>query len=193
MRHNNLRDALANIMKEVCHDVKIEPPLLPVTPNNFSSRSNTSDGARLDISACGLWSTFERTFFDIRVSHPHAASNVTMSLQDVYKKNKKEKIDFYEERVVESEKGLFAPMVFLTTGGAGPQCSAVIKRLADKIATKRSEQYSHVITHLRTKLRFALLRSVLISIRGVRGNLYKERAIGYVSLNLVQNEKNYEV
>ena len=92
---------------------------------------------------------------------------------------------------MESEKGSFAPMVFLTTGGAGPACTEVLKRLAEKIADKRSENYSHVITHLRTRLRFALLRSVLIAIRGVRGSIYKERTIGHVSLNLIASEKNY--
>ncbi len=33
---------------------------------------------------------------------------------------------------------------------------------------KRNEKYSHVINFVRVRLRFALLRSVLISIRGVR-------------------------
>ena len=27
-RHNNIRDALANMMREVCHDVKVEPALI---------------------------------------------------------------------------------------------------------------------------------------------------------------------
>ena len=40
-------------------------------------------------------------------------------------------------RVIESEKGSFSPMVFLTTGGARPACSVVLKRLAERIAIKR--------------------------------------------------------
>ena len=65
------------MMKDVCVDVKIEPTLLPVKPNEYNTRTTTDEGARLDISACGLRSTFERSFFDIRVTHPHAASNVS--------------------------------------------------------------------------------------------------------------------
>ena len=54
-------------MKEArCSDVQIEPPLLPVNPNDFHARTKTTDGARLDISARGLQSAFERTFFDVR-------------------------------------------------------------------------------------------------------------------------------
>ncbi len=109
MRHNWLRDATANIMREVCIDVKTEPQLLPVNPNDYNNRTNIVEGARLDISACGLNSTFERTFFDIRVSHPHAASNVVLSLPALYKKNEKEKMDLYSERVKETEKGSFSP------------------------------------------------------------------------------------
>ncbi len=99
MRHNSLRDAIANMLKEVCVDVKTEPTLLPLNPNNYSSRPIVTEGARLDVSACGLNSTFERTFFDIRVSHPHAASNVVLSLSELYKRNEKEKMDKYSERV----------------------------------------------------------------------------------------------
>ena len=56
MRQNSLSDTMANLMEEAgCSDVQIEPTLLPVNPNDFR--------ARLDISARGLKSAFERTFF----------------------------------------------------------------------------------------------------------------------------------
>ena len=193
MRHNALRDSLANIMKDVCSDVKIEPQLLPVNPNDYKSCTNTSEQARLDISAVGVRGSFQRTFFDVRVTHPHAPSNVTLKLPELYRKHEKEKTDAYEERVIESEKGSFAPMVFLTTGGIGPQCNSILKTLADRIASKREEIYSHVITHVRTKLRFALLKSVLIAIRGVRGSVAKERTLGTVSLNLTPKLNSYDV
>ena len=64
LRHNSLRYGIANIMKEVCKDVRTEPALLPVELNCFSNSCTTSaDGARLDISVCGLRSTFEYTYF----------------------------------------------------------------------------------------------------------------------------------
>ena len=172
MRHDSLRDTMANMMKEAgCTDVKTEPALLPVNPNDFQSRSNTAEGARLDISVRGLQSAFERTFFDVRVSHPFAASNVTVSLKTLYERNESEKRLLYEERVLQVEKGSFQPLVFLTTGGTGPSCTKVIKRMAGKIAAKRGESYSHVMSFVRTRLRFALLRSVLIAVRGSRGKI----------------------
>jgi len=50
-----------------------------------------------------------------------------------------------------------------------PECTRVNKRLAEKIAEKRREPYASVITYIRTKLRFALLRSTLAAVRGFRG------------------------
>eukprot|EP00794_Sanderia_malayensis_P001738 gene1738-1935_t len=142
MRHNALRDCLANTLKEVCADVRVEPQLLPVNPNDYQSRTNTSEGARLDISAIGVQGSFERTYFDVRVSNPNAPSNVTLTLNEVYRKNEKEKKDMYEERVINSEKGSFAPLVFLTTGGMGPECATIVKRVAEMIANKRDERYA---------------------------------------------------
>ena len=164
-----------------------------MNPNDYQSCTNTSEQARLDISAVGVKGSFQRTFFDVRVTHPHAPSNVTLTLSELYMKHEKEKIDAYEERVIESEKGSFVPMVFLTTGGIGPQCGTILKTLADRIASKREEIYSHVITHLRTRLRFAPLKSVLIAIRGVRGSVAKERTMGTISLNLTPQMNSYDV
>ena len=103
-----------------------------------------------------------------------------------------EKNDLYRERVIQSEKGSFYPMVFLTTGGAGPECSAIMKELSDRIADKRQEPYSSVINHLRVKLRFALLKSTLIAIRGTRGKTVRERMMGQVSLNTIPKKDAYE-
>ncbi len=77
-------------------------------------------------------------------------------------------------------------------GGTGPACSKVIKRIAGKIAEKKGEQYSHVMGYLRTRLRFSLLRSVLIAVRGVRGKPMKEPFIGSVAFNLVPASSSYD-
>ena len=52
--HNNLRDLGANLMKEVSHDVRVEPPLLEVSPheiNDLPKSSIKGDEARADINA----------------------------------------------------------------------------------------------------------------------------------------------
>ena len=52
MRHNQLRDLEAVLLRDVCKDVKIEPELLPIGNSSVDS-SNTAVKARLDVSAVG--------------------------------------------------------------------------------------------------------------------------------------------
>jgi len=168
MRQNSVRDSEAQIIREVCRDVQTEPTLLPINENVYQRKVNTADNARLDISARGLWNSCEKTFFDIRITHPTSQSYSGKSLTEVYQQHEKEK-DKYNQRVIDIEKSSFNPLVFTKTGEMAPECNRVNKRLAEKKAEKRREPYASVITYIRTKLRFALLRSTLVAIRGFRG------------------------
>jgi hypothetical protein len=67
-------------------------------------------------------SSHEVTFFDVRISNPKAPSNRLLAIAEVYKKNKKEKMKAYGDRILQVEKGSFVPLVYTTTGGMGPQC-----------------------------------------------------------------------
>ena len=99
IRHNEIRDLSANLMSEVCNNVSIEPHLQPITGEHLSGASaNTQDGARLDIAANGLWgSRYERTYFDVRVFNPHAASNRNTNPSTCYRKHEKAKKRSYEQ------------------------------------------------------------------------------------------------
>ena len=68
--------------------------------------------------------------------------------------------------MIDIEKSLFNPLVvvFTTTVRVAPECSRVNKRLSEKIAEKCREPYASVIMYIKTKLRFALLRSTLAAI-----------------------------
>ena len=93
MRHNQLRDTVASIMKEVCHDVKVEPNLIPIdrgqdlTNYRFSREGNE----RLDVSGRGVWSPFDCTFVDIEVTHPNCQSNRNLPLQQIFRQHEREK------------------------------------------------------------------------------------------------------
>ena len=77
IRHNEIRNLTTTLLTEVYHEVCIEPELQPVTNEVLTgSTANSQAGARLDIATNGVWgSTFEKTYFDIRVFNPHAPSN----------------------------------------------------------------------------------------------------------------------
>ena len=169
MRHNKIRDLVAELMQEVCHDVKIEPPLLPVVNDHLlRATTNTQDNARLDVSGIGLYSPHEVTYGDIKVFHPNCKSYIDKDLATVYATHEKQKKTKYNERVVQVQKGSFTPIVMSTFGGMGVEATKFHKRLGQLIAKRRGETYSAVMNYIRTRLRFSLLKSVLTSIRGIR-------------------------
>ena len=53
-RHDNVKRFEANLLKQVCNDVQLEPPLQPTTGFSFRRSANTNDDARLDIRARGF-------------------------------------------------------------------------------------------------------------------------------------------
>ena len=183
MRHNALRDIEGELLRNVCRDVKIEPQLIP---NQNENAGSIAEGARLDISAIGLWSNHERTFFDVRVTHPTAISHMKKPLPYLYIENENQKKNMYNDRVINVEKATFTPLVFTTTGGMGPECARMNKRIAELISEKKGEKYAQVMQYIRTRLRFALLRCILVAIRGVRGKRSsKESQVDDISFNLI--------
>ncbi len=149
----------------------------------------------MDVSARGIFSSHELTFFDVRISNPNAPTNRNLSLTDLYKKNEREKMKAYNDRVLQVEKGSFVPLVYTTTGGMGPQCERTHKRIAELVANKRNERYADVMSHLRTRLRFSLLKSILVAVRGARGKkpkYWEEEKIANISFNLIPYVRTYE-
>ena len=151
--------------------------------------------ARLVVSARGVWGVQEETFFDIRVTHPNDESNLSKSLEAIYETNENQKKRHYNDRVLNVEKASFTPLVFSTTGGMGKECKALNKRLAEKISEKTKENYAQVMTYVRTRLRYALLKATLVAIRGFRGKqvqVSREEEIDEIAFNLIPEEITYE-
>ena len=85
IRHNDIRDATAEMLREVCHDVTVEPVLTPLSGERFSCNSaNQRDDARCDVSEKGFWRRASKAFVDIRVVNPLAKSNFSRSLEALY-------------------------------------------------------------------------------------------------------------
>ena len=86
----------------------------------------------------------------------------------LYKKYEKEKERQYNDRIMNVEHGTFTPLIFATNGGAGPEAHTFHKHLADKIAEKTGERYESIMTWIRCKLSFIILRACLTCLRGSR-------------------------
>ena len=64
IRHNRIRDLLADLLTEVCLCVAVEPVLQPLSGEQFQLRStNVVDNARLDVSAHEFWDKRRTTAF----------------------------------------------------------------------------------------------------------------------------------
>ena len=138
MRHDDPTTFLAKCMKEVHHDVELEPPLQPLT------------GARADIWVRGFWTDGRNAFFDTRVFYPHVPSYRSRGLQSLYRKFESDKKREYSERINVVEHGSFTPMVFSALG---------------QIAMKRN---GHLMSWMRCYLSFSLARSAIRCVRGSR-------------------------
>ena len=155
LRHNHLRDIIGQLLVDAkCHDVVIEPPLMTVNPEGYKNSTNTQPEARLDIAATGVYSTFERTFFHVRVTHPSCYPHIQKTIPQLYREQEEGKKRFYEEWAIQSEKGSFIPLVFTTSGGYGPLCRGLVQKLARRIAEAKNELYEDLVYHLRVRIRY---------------------------------------
>ena len=115
IRHNELRDLTAESewLQEVCHDVTVEPPLLPLNGELITpSSANCSNTARADIHARGFWGRQQGALFDIRVFHPNAPSYHQTRVASIFRRHELEKKREYGDRIRSVDCGSFTPLVF---------------------------------------------------------------------------------
>ena len=62
----------------------------------------------------------------------------------------------------------FTPLFFSLTEGEGAEASMFHKHIAQNISAKTEEKYDRVLSLIRCKLSFLILRSVLMCVRGSR-------------------------
>jgi hypothetical protein len=192
-RHDRIKHTNAEFMKQVCQDVQVEPELIPIESLDYVG-GKTSEKARLDIFARGLFGPFQKIMFDVRVFHPNAPSYKNRSISQLYQTHERMKCRDYEQRVIQVEKASFTPLVYGTHGGMAGKATAFHKRLAKLISDKKHERYSNVMNCMRTKLSFTMLRSVLVSLQTSKGRPSRptETPLSYVSYNLILELSNCE-
>jgi hypothetical protein len=168
-RHDGVRDLLTTLVSKVCNNVEVEPKLIQLDNEKFNLRTtNRSSDARLDIKASDFWTRGVTAFFDVRVTHVNSQCNQNKSTTEIFKEQENEKKRKYQQRVLDVEMGTFTPLVFGTNGGMGTECQLFLKNLAEKLARKNGDDYSNVVTWIRTRLSFEILRSVHLCTRGSR-------------------------
>ena len=70
------------------------------------------------------------------------------------------------------EKATMTAAVMSTPGGLSKECDKLVRQIAMKLSLKRGERYSDVVgfNFIRRRLRFDLLRTCVIALRGFKKN-----------------------
>ena len=84
----------------------------------------------LDIKARGFWTPGITAYFDVRVTHVNSRSNQGKHTATIFKEQENEKKRKHNQRVMDVEMGTFAPQVFGTNGGLGPDRQNFLRTLA---------------------------------------------------------------
>ena len=167
--HNEIKYVTASLLGEVNQNVEIEPSLQPLTREVLRGRGvNMEDAARVHVKCTGFWNAHQDAFLDVRVFNPFVSCNQNKQMKAVYHQHEREKRRVYSQCVREVERGTFTPLVLTATGGMGPSTSIFFQTLAAMIAAKRGHTYQKVITWIRQRLTFSLLRSAISAIKATR-------------------------
>ena len=169
-RHDELRDIFAVVLREVCPDVETEPSLMELSGEQLRySTANRGDEDRLDIRARGFWTRQQQAFFDVRVTTIPDDLTSLREIRQHLRNHEESKKREYGDRVREVEKGVFTPLVLSSNGLSAKECSIFIKSLVNKIVEKFPDRvYSMVMSLLRVRISFSLLRSAICCLRGSR-------------------------
>ena len=169
--HNEVRDLVTVLCKDAGYkDVEREPKLQPLQGEQFEYKSaKIEDDARSDVRVRGFWRPWRNVFFDVTACSPFAPSNKGQEMANLYKQAESRKRREYSERIRHVEHADFMSFVISVTGGLGPQATTIINHLATRMAERQEIQRSVVISRIRIRLSFAILRSSLVMLRGSRG------------------------
>ena len=73
------------------------------------------------------------------------------------------------------EKATLTAAVMSTSGGMGKEMDMLVRQIAMKLSVKRGERYCDTVGFVRRRIRFDLLRTCVISLRGYKKTAAPER------------------
>ena len=166
IRHNRVRDFEALLLTKMCNDVEIEPPLQQVEGEIINDL--TSVNARPDVRGRAFWREGQNVFFDVRMTNTNSESPRHLTSEKIFIKHEREKKRQYNNRIMDVEHSTFTPLVFSVDGGMPKECLKFHKFVTEKIANKSGRRYENVLSIIKYKLSFLILRASVICVRGSR-------------------------
>ena len=114
-----------------------------------------------DLGVCSVWSPQSEALFDIRVTDTDAQSYLGHAPESILFQAETEKKQKYSD-AANARHAHFTPLCFSVDGLAGSEAACFIKRLAAGLLSKWERNYSDVLCWVRTRLAFAILRTMTV-------------------------------
>ena len=67
LRHNNIRNITALLLKKICKDVRVEPLLQLLIGESLQHHTTREYEVRLEVCVRGFWEAGQAAFFDVKV------------------------------------------------------------------------------------------------------------------------------
>ena len=105
---------------------------------------------------------------DVRVFYPFAPSYRNQSLATTMKTMENQKKRKCNERILYGKNGSLTPLVFITNGGMSTETKQFHRRLSQLLCEKSDVSYGGTSAWIKRQIRFSLLQTSIICIRGLR-------------------------
>ena len=114
----------------------------------------------------------------------HYSTKVLNSCQMNETKKKRQ----YNKRILNVKHGSFTPLFFYAMVGMGRESQLFSKSLSESLFDSRGQQLSVTVTWIRRKVIFALLKSVVLCLRGSRTPWVKDNLTDLLSYSTENSE-----
>ena len=104
----------------------------------------------------------------MRITNTNPESQRHLTSEKSFTKHERKKKRRYNNRIMNVEHGTFTPLMFPVNGGMAKECLKFHKFVAEKIANKSGCRYEKVLSIIKCKLSFLILRASLMCVRGSR-------------------------
>ena len=160
-RHNEIRDAFGDLAAFVWNQVRREP----VVREPDSSCSSLVLVA--DLAVREVWSPQVDVLLDIHVTDTDTSSYVDQAPLAILRRAEAEKKDKYL-KACEERRALFTRLCVTVDSMLGPEASRFVKHLSERLSYKWERNYSTVVSWVRTRITFAIIRASVLCLRGSR-------------------------
>ena len=103
----------------------------------------------------------------------YSPSLIHFTTESVLKRYEQEKKRNYNRCIMNIKHGPFTPLFFSVSVSMGKECSIFHKHVYERLAIKTGERYEKIISTIRYKLSFLILKSALVYVKGSRSHSLK--------------------